>query len=209
MTHRICSLLFLMLTVSASNIAFADIYCPPLESKYGNRDYLNSNNQKHLNMVENAHFNEDVRQLRGGARPSGSLIGDLQYTLNWFPNHHAALDTLVRLAIREQNPMPLGGKHIECRFQWATKVNPSDGMVKFIQARYYNEIGEQDHARRMLEKAAKLAPKNANVQYNIGLIYFRMKDFEASRRHAKIAYSYGFPLPGLRDMLEDEGFSLD
>ena len=114
----------LFVAVLTASPSLADIVCPPLESRYGNRDYLNPRNKDYVRTVENAHFNEDVRQLRGGARPSGSLVGDLEYTLNWFPNHHQALDTLVRLAIREQNPIPLGATHIECRFQWATRANP-------------------------------------------------------------------------------------
>ena len=180
-----------------------------MQSRFGNRDYLDPKNKAYINTVENAHFNEDVRQLRGGARPSGSLVGDLEYTLNWFPNHHQALDTLVRLAIREQSPSPLGARHIECRFQWAKQANPRDGMVAFIQARYRYELGDYEQTEKLLKQAARLSPQDANVQYNIGLIYFRMEDYEAARSHARSAYNLGFPLTGLRKMLHDAGFSLN
>lgn len=198
------------LFITTKNLIGAEL-CPPHESKYGNRDYLNLNqkNQDYVKTVENAHFNEDVRQLRGGARPSGSLIGDLEYTLNWFPNHHSALDALARLAIKEKSPMPFGGEHVGCRFQWAKNVNPDDGMVYFIEARYHYELGNHQQSTKLLDQASRLDPKNANTQYNIGLLYFRMKDYEAAREHARLAYKLGFPLGGLRNMLKDAGHPLN
>lgn len=198
-------LIFILL----SDLSFADIHCPPLESKYGNRDYLNPKNRDYIKTVENAHFNENVRQLKGGARASsGGVAGDLRYTLNWFPNHHHALDALVRLAIRENTSTPIGLEHIECRFQWAKAVNPKDGMVYFIEARYYFEKGNNKLAESLLEKAAELSPNDANVLYNVGLLYFSMGQYDSALRHAKSAYALGFPLPGLRNMLKKEGYYL-
>jgi tetratricopeptide (TPR) repeat protein len=176
-----------------------------LQSRHGNNDYLDSKNQRDLRLVEKYHFNEDTRQLRGATNPTGSLVGDLEYTLNWFPNHHTALDALVRLAIREKGPRPLGATNIECRFEWAREVNPRDGMVAFIEAQYRYEIGEYEQAKDLLRKAANLAGKNANVIYNVGLLYFRMGEYEKARTHAQSAYKLGFPLPGLREMLSDVG----
>ena len=53
-----------------------------------------------------------------------------------------------------------------------------------------------------LNKAEELTPRDANVQYNLGLVYFELKDYENSLKHAKIAYDLGFPLKGLREKLE-------
>ncbi|WP_200345869.1 tetratricopeptide repeat protein [Halochromatium glycolicum] len=209
MKHCLSRLILLSLLLMATENSLSVDFCPPLKSSHGNRDYLDPSNQHHVGMVERYHFNEDVRQLRGGARPSGSLVGDLEYTLNWFPNHHVALDTLVRLAIKKKNPMPLGAEHIECRFEWARKVNPQDGMVEFIEAQYRFKIGEHDQAKILLKNAARLSPRNANVLYNVGLLYFRMKEYEKAHKYAQSAYELGFPLPGLREMLSDAGYPLD
>lgn len=186
--------------------------CPPREAQYAARDYLNpEDRRKYLRAVESHHFNNDVRTLRGGARGvTSTLIGDLEYTLNWFPNHHEALDALVRLVLRENNPRPLGAKvRVECRFQWAMHVNPGDGMVPMLYGTYLQRVGKRDEARRMLERAVELAPDNANVRYNVGLLMFRMNDHQAALEHARRAYALGFPLPGLRNMLEQAGYRLN
>lgn len=204
--HIIFSAFFLIV----SENLHSNTFCEPLVSQYGNNDYLDTNNKRDLKLVEDFHFNEKVRQLQGGARPSGSLVGDLEYTLNWFPNHHMALDTLVRLAIREKNPTPLGAKkNIECRFVYAKNVNPEDGMVPFIEARYRYETGDFDKARKLLHLAANLASNDANVLYNVGLLYFRMNDYESAVKNARSAYKLGFPLPGLRDMLKEAGHPIN
>lgn len=121
-----------------------------------------------------------------------------------------ALDTLVRLAIREKNPIPLGAKkNKECRFEYAKNVNPKDGMVPFIDARYRYETGDFDTARKLLHLAANLASNDANVLYNVGLLYFRMNDYESAVKYARSAYKLGFPLPGLRNMLKEAGYPIN
>ena len=57
-------------------------------------------------------------------------------------------------------------------------------------------------ALEQLQKADELIPNDANVHYNLGLVYFDLKDYGNSLKHAKIAYGLGFPLGGLRSMLE-------
>ena len=54
-------------------------------------------------------------------------------------------------------------------------------------------------------KADKLMPGDANVAYNLGLIYVDLKDYENAREYAKRAYDGGFPLPGLRQKLVQAG----
>ena len=206
---ELCGALFGIFFLAFSQGAMAQAVCPPLESRFGNRDYLHPDNQRYVRTVENAHFNDNVRQLKGGARPSGSLVGDLQYTLNWFPNHHAALDTLVRLAVRERTPTPNGAVAIDCRFEYARRINPRDGMVDVIHAQYRQQIGDARKAKELLERAVSVEPNNANLRYNAGLTYYRLRDFENARENAKIAYALGFPLPGLRNMLSRSGYPLD
>ena len=48
-------------------------------------------------------------------------------------------------------------------------------------------------------------PNNANVHYNLGLLYFDQKDYPKARAAAQRAYELGFALPGLKKMLESAG----
>jgi hypothetical protein len=50
-----------------------------------------------------------------------------------------------------------------------------------------------------------LGEDNPNTNYNIGLIYFDLKDYEKSLSFAQRAYGSGLPLPGLRDKLKRVG----
>ncbi len=65
--------------------------------------------------------------------------------------------------------------------------------------------GKKSEAVAKLEQAASLDQTNANIQYNLGLAYFDVANYEASLESAKRAYAAGFPLPGLRDKLKRVG----
>lgn len=190
--------LFLSLNVNAA-------VCPEFRGR--GLDYTNHADRKQLGIVEKFHFTEDVRTLRKGA--SSFLVDDLEYVLNFFPNHHPALNALTRLCLREGTTRP---KHadadLECRFLWAMKAQPKDAMVPVIQGVYYLRAGQNDKAIKSLERAAKLAPENPEVHYNLGLALYKLEDYERARTHAKKAYQGGYPLPGLRNLLKEAGYPL-
>jgi len=171
-------------------------------------DYTNrAHTAKYLNIVEKHHFTEDVRTLRKGA--TTHLIGDLEYVLNWFPNHHPALDALTRLAAREGTTRPMRSRvDIECRFQWAHDIAPGDAMVYVIRGLYYARTDRNQEARKALQQAVDLEPRHPEIHYNLGLVLFRLNEYEAARTHARQAYELGYPLPGLKNMLEEAGYSL-
>ncbi|MCG5517092.1 MULTISPECIES: tetratricopeptide repeat protein [unclassified Ectothiorhodospira] len=169
------------------------------------KDYIT--NKKALDVVERYHFTNDVRMLRRGA--SGYIANDLDYVLNHFPNHHAALDAFSRLAIREGTSKPTHAQwNIECRFYWARTVNSNDAMVPFIQGLHHYRQGKMGQAREYLEQSVNLNPDNPEVLYNLGVILVKLGDHEEARLHAQAAYAMGHPLPGLRNMLERAGYPL-
>ncbi|MFP4244325.1 MAG: tetratricopeptide repeat protein [Ectothiorhodospira sp.] len=146
--------------------------------------------------------------LRRGA--TGYLINDLEYVLNHFANHHAALDALSRLVVREGRSQPRRAEWpIECRFQWARQVNPEDAMVPFIQGLHAFRMQRMEDARKYLGESAEMAPENPEVHYNLGLVLFDLEEYQAARDHARKAYAQGYPLSGLRDMLQRKGYSVD
>ena len=194
-------LLVLILPVSAG----AQTWCGDPRGRA--LDYTDPRHHGRQKSIEQVHFNDDVRSLRRGA--TGYVINDIEYMLNWFPNHHQALDSLTRLALREGTPQPRrSNASVECRFQWARQVNPRDAMVPLIHGLYFYRQDNHAEARQHFELAASLDSNNPEVQYNLGLVLFRLGDYTAARTHARRAYSLGYPLPGLRNLLADAGYPL-
>jgi len=44
-------------------------------------------------------------------------------------------------------------------------------------------------------------PDSPDVNYNAGLLYFELEEYEMARKHAEKAYDSGYPLPALRNKL--------
>ena len=179
-----------------------DIYA----KRYGPFDYTNPEDfKKRLPIVEQYHFTADVENLIAGntARVPGP---DLSYTLSAFPNHHRALAAMTKLAIREKTNKPQLSKYtMECWFDRAIEWRSEDGMVRMIFGNYLSHVKRYNEALPQYLKAEELLKNNANLFYNMGLLYFNTKDYDKSRAYAKKAYAAGFPLPGLKNMLMKVG----
>ncbi len=191
-----------MLTASAVHAASG--YCGPLSAgHYGPYDYRKSGTFD-LNIVERAHFTPDVE---AGVKGNTSYLGqDLNYTLRSVPNHPRALSTLSQIAVRKKT---LKIDHmmypVECYFDRALRFAPDDGVVKGIYGSYLHSVGRSNESLRMLQAAVELLPADPTVNYNLGLVYFALKDYSAAMRHARVAYDLGFPLPGLKNKLAKVG----
>jgi Tfp pilus assembly protein PilF len=155
-------------------------------------------------IVEDNHFTLQVESLTRGM--TGTVGGDIDYTLKVFPNHPRALLAMSKLARREGREKPAGSSYtVECWFERAIAFQPEDAYVRLA---YGVELLRNGHARsaiEQLETADKLGGNDANVYYNLGLAYFDLGDYEASMTNARRAYALGFPLPGLRDKLQRVG----
>jgi hypothetical protein len=53
----------------------------------------------------------------------------------------------------------------------------------------------------MMEKAVELQPDNPNINYNMGLVYAKQRQYDKALPFAQKAYAAKFPLPGLKQML--------
>lgn len=176
----------------------------PFRNHYGPYDYRVTTPQQRA-IVENVHFTPAVESLRSGNTSMGPG-GDLDYTLNVYPNHHRALMSMMKFAVRERNARPGGVQFtIECRFERAERFRPDDAMVKVIHGLYLIQTSKPADAISKLEQARELDSNNANVHYNLGLAYFDLKKFDQALASAHTAYAQGFPLPGLRDKLKRAG----
>lgn len=169
---------------------------------YGPFDYANpEHRQRYLGVVDGNHFNEDVENLVKGQ--TGTVFGDIMYTLRIFPNHHRALNAMARLYHRDGGrPKNASTKvPLDVFFQRAFQFSPRDPIPHMIYAIYFQKAKEYDKALLYYQNAMILEPDSAELHYNLGLLYEEIGDYENSLYHAKKSYEMGYPLAGLRNKL--------
>lgn len=181
-------------------------YCGELYGVgYGPFDYLERYSfQGELKIVEAHHFTYEVENLIRGK--SGNLGGDLDYTLRAWPNHHRALVSLSKLSVRDKSTRIQGLKWpVECYFDRAIRFNSTDAKVRSIYGGYLSHRGRTKEAIEQLEIAVKLEPDNVTALYNLGLMYFKQKQYKKANDYAQKAYGFDFPLQGLKNKLIKAG----
>lgn len=183
-----------------------DAYCGELSNAYGPYDFRKGRTDfaANLALVEHAHFNQEVEHgLRG---ISSTLGGDLDYTLRAFPNHPRALSTMDRAALRDRTFVVRGApRPAECYFNRALRFAPDDPAVYAVYGNYVAVRGRNEEALKLYAHAVILDPENPTLNYNLGLQYFKAKNFTLANKYAQKAYAAGFPLPGLKNMLTQAG----
>jgi hypothetical protein len=178
--------------------------CGNLQNPFGPFDYRDPQARGNpLHLVELAHFSGDVEGLREGR--SSTIVGDLDYTLRAFPNHHRALNSVGRYALR-------GGKFVsesiptaDCFFERAVAFAPDDQVVRALYGNYLFKRKKNGEAKAQYDEALRLAPESAEINYNAGLFYLAIGDVARARELAKVAYDQGYPLLGLKTKLESAG----
>ena len=177
-------------------------YCGDLRNAFGPFDYRVAGTFE-KDIVERAHFTESVEA--GTAGQTGYVGGDLDYTLRAFPNHPRALATLINITRRAGSAaQALRGTKwpTECYFERAVRWQPNDAAAWSLYAQYLYTVGQEARALPMLKTANELEPDNATFLYNLGLAYAKQKQYDAALPLAQQAYAKGFPLPGLKQMLQ-------
>lgn len=178
-------------------------YCGELTTHYGPFDYRNPSSFN-LPLVENAHFTSEVEAGVKGV--TGDIGGDIAYTLHAIPNHIRALATMAKIGLRDKKLQLRSAKYpVECYFDRALRFAPDDAMVKAVYGNYLFALGRTDDALDQFKAASEMLPADPTINYNTGLAYFKKKDYTSARRHAKLAYDQGFPLPGLKSKLAAVG----
>ncbi len=178
-------------------------------------DYQNPGLQEHLNLVEKFHFTAKVEALISGQ--SAQIIGDLDYTLRAFPNHSRALYAVSKYE-RKQLKKAQDEKKIyqppsfrdwpnsaECYFDRALRWRPNDPAVRLVYGIHLHLTGKLPQALEQYKLSEKIQPKSADLNYNMGLLYFDLKQYSLAKQYAQKAYQLGYPLPGLRKKLAGVG----
>lgn len=189
---------------SAQASGLEDLECGALENAYGPFDYTDASDRRDkLPIVEQFHFNADVENLRRGQ--SSSIIGDLDYTLRAFPNHHRALNAMGRLQLANPTAAVAPYRSAQCYFNRAMRWRPADGTVRMIFGTFLFKRGERDAALEQYQQAVALMPESAEVHYNMGLLQLDLKHNSEALEHAHKAYALGYPLQGLKNRLKRAG----
>lgn len=175
--------------------------CGTLQNAYGPFDYRDPINRRdNLPIVDTYHFTPDVESLTRGA--SGTVLGDLKYTLRAFPNHHRALKSMARYGLQNGRFAPDDAiPSADCYFERALAFAPNDEAVHVIYANYLFKRGERAQAKLQYEEALRLAPESVEINYVAGLYFVDVGDLERARKLAQIAYEGGYPLPGLKNKI--------
>jgi hypothetical protein len=176
----------------------------PFVNHFGPFDYRTASTEN-KRLVENTHFKSDTEQLKPNSG-TGYPAQDIGYTLSVFPNHPRALLAMSRLAIREKAAKAERARFsVNCYFDRAIRFTPDDADVYMIYGAHLMKTGALNDAVAQLRKAVELNDASANAHYNLGLAYVELKDYDSALVHAQRAYALGFPLPGLRNVLQKAG----
>lgn len=178
--------------------------CGSLEWNYGPYDYRSATSAQRK-LVESAHFTPEAEQLKEA--PTGSLGADIKYTLSVFPNHPRALLAMERLAIRERRNPPGGAKYtIECFYERAMRFRPDDHIPRLFYVHYLIRNNKQlDEARRHLDYVAETTKDDPLAQFNVGMLYMDLKDYDKTLVQAHRAMALGFNRRELRERLTAVG----
>jgi tetratricopeptide (TPR) repeat protein len=177
--------------------------CGSLNTGYGPYDFYTDKDK--LGVVEGRHFPPKVEHLRGGST-STTPGGDIAYTLRSFPNHPRALMAMMRLAERDKTDRPRDSTYtVECWLERAERFRPEDQMAKALHGIYLASKGKKKEALEKLDAALALGVPSPNTDYNVGLAYFDLGEFDKALVSAHRAYDGGFPLPGLKNKMKRAG----
>lgn len=180
------------------NVSCGIVYNKPLTNAYGPFDYTNPKHHDHLPVVLEAHFTPSVERLTGGN--TGTIMGDINYTLHAIPNYHRALYAVGKLQRRKGKLRDIFYS-AECYFKRAIYFQPRDEVSKMLFAMHLHLTGSYKQAKALYQQALAIRPRGAELNYNYGLLLVDMEQYQQAKKAAKIAYRKGYPLQGLKKKL--------
>lgn len=193
----------LLAATAASALAGPERECGVLEWNYGPFDYRTMTAHQRM-LVEGAHFTPTVENVTRGA--TGSLGHDIRYTLAVFPNHPRALLAMERLVEKEKrNPAEGAEFTIECFYERALRFKPEDHVPRLFYVNFLIRHNQLDEARRHLDYVAETTQDNPIAQFNAGMLYLDMKDYDKGLIQAHRVIAMGFDRRELRDRLVAAG----
>ncbi|WP_343625746.1 hypothetical protein [Roseateles puraquae] len=198
-----CALLPLAATAQMNNRAPSPEGCGDTHNLYGPFDYRTAAASTRY-IVEFAHFTKGVETLTKGA--TGPFGGDIGYTLAVFPNHARAILTLERLVERMKKDPPEGADMtLECYYARGMNFAPDDHVFRMLYVSFLIRKQRLDEAQRFLAYVVERATDNPLTQFNAGMLYFDMKDYDKALVQAHRAMAMGMTRVELRNQLTAVG----
>ena len=186
--------------------SFSGAPCTGKGQGYGPYDYTNrAQLTENLRLVEGAHFKPGVEMLMEGTSQKNSIYGDLDYTLRAFPNHHRALNTLIRFLSTNVDYHKTALSPPECYFLRALHFAPKDSIAHMLYGIFLHKLKKYELALEAYKTAEKHNPSSTQLKYNIGLLYFEMGKYKEAKNYALKAYDNNFPFQGLKNKLKKAG----
>lgn len=192
-----------LLLVPLGAMAQAIERCGSLENHYGPFDYRTAHiTQKQI--VERAHFTRGVETLTRGT--TGAFGADIAYTLRVFPNHPRALLAMERLVVKEKRNPPQDGNHtIECYYERAIRFKPDDAVVRMLYVNFLIQRNTLEEARKHLDYVVETTQDSPMTQFNAGMLYMDMKDYDQALALAHRIEALGVHRPELKARLQAVG----
>jgi tetratricopeptide (TPR) repeat protein len=148
------------------------------------------------------HYDPAMNRMRAGEYTQ-PVMHDLDFLLRNWPNHIQGLRALMQY--EKAGGKTHGYRTVECYFERARRFAPDDVAVTLLEGYYYLKKNKKELARRSYEDALRLEPESIDVNYNVGLFYAEVGEYEKAEKHAHMAYEAGYPLDGLRKRLQKAG----
>ena len=183
--------------------ALAPEGCGETHNTYGPFDYRTAQpSQRYI--VEIAHFTHGVETLTKGA--TGPFGNDIGYTLAVFPNHPRAIQSVERLAEKEKSDPPKGADMtVECYYARGMNYVPEDLVFRMLYVSYLTRRNRLDEARKFLDYVVDKGAESPLTQFNAGMLFFDMKDYDKALIQAHRVIAMGMTRPDLRDRLNSVG----
>lgn len=87
----------------------------------------------------------------------------------------------------------------------AVSKAPEKLPAYIMSAEIFMKSGRNQEALDMLLQGQRKAnTESAELHYFLGHVYLRLNNFEKAKKHGKRAYELGYPLPGLKRMLQSK-----
>jgi len=169
-------------------------------------DFNDPADAEHVGGIEFNHLSRDVELLVRGVT-SDSPVDDLAYILRQIPNHYRALVAMSNYQLKNGYAAGQRGDvyAADCYFRRALNFRGNDPLIHFVYGIHLHRSGDLDQALSEYLIAKKIGPSNAEVHYNLGLLYVDLEQYELAREEAKSAYELGYPLAGLKGRLDRLG----
>lgn len=176
---------------------------PGEDLEYANNDYFQASDDPNLYEllmnVERNHLGKKFWKYYGGRelRELKYALGDLQYTLNIFPNHPQAL--LLVESIGKMTKVPSIAVPY---YERALLLFPQYAVTHAQYGKYLRDIGELDKGITELKEAIKLDPELALAHGWLAEAYFKKGNQDLGRIAAERARALGYkekPVSGFQE----------